>query len=104
MLATLRTLLLGNRLSPRSREQWLAWLQANRTGDERIRAGLPKGWRVGDKTGTGERGTANDVAIVWPPARGPLIVTAYLTGTDAAAEQRNAALAEVGRLAASVIG
>lgn len=104
MLATLRTLLLGNRLSPRSREQWLAWLQANRTGDERIRAGLPKGWRVGDKTGTGERGTANDVAIVWPPTRGPLIVTAYLTGTDATAAQRNAALAEVGRLAASVIG
>lgn len=104
MLATLRALLLDNRLSPPSREQWLAWLQANRTGDERIRAGLPKGWRVGDKTGTGERGTANDVAFIWPPGRGPIIATAYLTGTAAAAGERNAALAEVGRLVASIVG
>jgi beta-lactamase class A len=104
MRATLRALLLGNRLSPSSRDRWLAWLQANQTGGERIRAGLPKGWRVGDKTGTGERGTANDIAIVWPPGRGPIVVTAYLTATTAAAAQRNAALAEVGRLAASVVG
>lgn len=103
MLATLRTLLLGGRLLPRSREQWLAWLRANRTGGERIRAGLPEGWRVGDKTGTGEHGTTNDIAIVWPPARAPLVVTAYLTGTTASAGQRNAALAEVGRLAASIV-
>jgi len=103
MLATLRTLLLGNRLSPRSRERWLAWLEGNRTGDKRIRAGLPKGWRVGDKTGTGERGTANDVALVWPPGRGPIIVTAYLTATTAAAGERDAALADVGRLAASIV-
>ncbi|NRO95951.1 class A beta-lactamase [Paraburkholderia sp. NMBU_R16] len=104
MRATLRTLLLGNRLSPNSRDRWLAWLEANQTGGERIRAGLPTGWRVGDKTGTGERGTANDIAIVWPPGRGPIIVTAYLTATTAAAAQRNAALAEVGRLAASIVG
>lgn len=104
MRATLRTLLLGTRLSPSSRDRWLAWLEANQTGGERIRAGLPKGWRVGDKTGTGERGTANDIAIVWPPGRGPIIVTAYLTATTAAAAQRNTALAEVGRLAASIVG
>lgn len=104
MRATLQTLSLGNRLSPSSRDRWLAWLEANQTGGERIRAGLPKGWRVGDKTGTGERGTANDIAIVWPPGRGPIIVTAYLTATSAAAAQRNAALAEVGRLAASIVG
>ena len=79
-------------------------LQGNRVGDERIRAGLPKGWRVGDKTGTGERGTTNDVAFVWPPGRGPIIVTAYLTATTAATGERNAALAEVGRLAAAVVG
>jgi len=104
MLATLRALLLGNRLSVHSRELWLDWLQGNRTGDHRIRAGLPKGWRVGDKTGTGERGTANDVAFVWPPGRGPIIVTAYLTATTAAAGERDEALAEVGRLTASIVG
>ncbi len=43
------------------------WLLANQTGASRLRAGVPPGWRVGDKTGTGNHGTTNDVAIVWPP-------------------------------------
>lgn len=66
MLGNLRELLLGERLSASSREQLVAWLVANQTGGERIRLKLPKDWRVGDKTGTGDYGTANDVAILWP--------------------------------------
>ena len=34
---------------------------------ERIRAGVPQGWKVADKTGTGgSYGIANDIAVVWP--------------------------------------
>jgi beta-lactamase class A len=43
------------------------WLVACRTGDQKIRAGLPKDWRCGDKTGAGGYGTNNDIAILWPP-------------------------------------
>jgi beta-lactamase class A len=43
-------------LSTRSREHLIAWIVANKTGDARLHAGCPSGWRVGDKTGSGERG------------------------------------------------
>ena len=101
MLSNLQTLVLGDVLSSRSRDRLTAWLIGNKTGDTRLRAGLPKEWRVGDKTGAGEHGTTNDVAIVWPPGRTPIIISTYLTGTAATAAQRNATLAAVGRLVAS---
>jgi beta-lactamase class A len=51
------------------------WMKGNTTGDELIRASVPKGWEVGDKTGAGGYGTRNDIAIVWPPNRDPIIIT-----------------------------
>lgn len=86
MAADLHALVLGDRLSQRSRDQLTAWLVSNKTGGARLRAGLPKGWRVGDKTGSGERGTANDIAVIWPPNRKPLIVSVYLTDTKASTD------------------
>ena len=82
-------------LSAASREQLTTWLIANKTGDTRLRAGLPKDWRVGDKTGSGARGTANDVAVVWPPDKAPIMIAAYLTGATVSAAQQNATLASV---------
>ncbi|MFM0393166.1 class A beta-lactamase [Paraburkholderia phytofirmans] len=103
MLGNLRELLLGERLSSSSRAQLLAWLAANETGGARIRAKLPKDWGVGDKTGTGDHGTASDVAILWPPGRGPVLVTVYLTETDGDAARSNAAIADVGALVVASI-
>jgi beta-lactamase class A len=103
MLSNVRTLVLGNALSAQSRDRLTGWLVGNKTGDARLRAGLPNTWRVGDKTGSGERGTTNDVSIVWPPGRAPIVVSAYLTGTSAPAAQRNATLAGVGRAVASTL-
>lgn len=102
MLADMRALLLGDVLSAASRTQLIDWLVANRTGDERLRGGFPPGWRVGDKTGTSGNGIANDLAIAWPPGHGPLLVTAYYDGPGATPEQRNAVLAEVGRIVAGL--
>jgi len=68
----------------------------------RLRARLPKDWRVGDKTGAGERGTTNDVGLFWPPDRDPVIVSAYLTSSPSPAEQRNAIIAAVGEAVANV--
>jgi len=99
MLADMRTLLLGKRLTVASRGQLTDWLVANKTGGTRLRAGLPREWRVGDKTGLGERGTSNDIAIVCPGDRAPLLVTTYLTGAvNATSAQRDAAIAQVGAL------
>ena len=92
-----RRLLLGDVLPPEGRDQLGKWLIANKTGDTRLRAGLPQGWRVGDKTGAGEHGTCNDVAIVWPRERSPLIIAVYLTGATLDPNGRNDVIASVGR-------
>jgi beta-lactamase class A len=103
MVANMRALTLDKALSATSREQLVRWLIGNKTGDTRLRAGLPAGWRVGDKTGSGERGTTNDVGVFWPPDRAPVIVSIYLTQTAASPTQRNATLAAVGRAVASAL-
>ena len=91
-------ILVGGALSARSSNLLHAWLVADQTGLDCIRAGVPKDWVAGDKTGSGSNGTRNDVAILKPPGRAPIIVAAYLTGATAPSAERNAALAEVGRI------
>ena len=100
MVDTMSALLLGNALSANSRDRLTGWLVANTTSNRGIRPGLPKNWRSGDKTGSGANGTSNDVAIVWPPGRAPVLVAAYLTEATVPLEARLAALAEVGRVVA----
>lgn len=102
MLQTMQKLVLGDALTPPSRAWLQRWLLATSTGDKRLRAGVP-GWKVGDKTGSaGESGTANDVAVLWPPGGGaPVLVTCYLTRSSAKPEQRDAAIADVARAVAA---
>ncbi len=102
--ATLQRLALGNALSPPSREKLQRWLRDNRTGGTRLRAGLPTGWEIGDRTGTARNGTSNVIAVLWPPRGAPLVVAAFLTGSGAAPAARDAALAEVGAAIAAGIG
>jgi beta-lactamase class A len=102
MAENMRKLVIGDALSQSSRTQLATWLTATKTGDKRLRAGLPKDWRIGDKTGTGgAHGPVNDVAVAWRPGGGPIIVTAYFTESSASDEERNGVLAEVGRIAAA---
>lgn len=102
MLETLRHLLLGEVLSEPSRTRLLAWMRGCLTGTDKLRAGLPAGWSAGDKTGSGAQGESNDVAIVFPPHRPPLLVTAYYAAPAIDARERSAVLAEVGRIAAAL--
>jgi beta-lactamase class A len=104
MLGNVHTLVVGNALTAASKEQLTKWLLGNKTGDTRLRANLPPGWRVADKTGSGERGSTNDIGVIWPPGRAPVVVTIYLTETTANADQRNAALAAVGKAVAGALG
>jgi len=103
MLGSLRAVTLGEALSPASRALFTGWLVDCRTGGQRLRAGLPAAWRVGDKTGTGERGTYNDIGLAWPPGRAPLFIAAYLTGNPGPAERANGALAAVARAVAEAV-
>jgi beta-lactamase class A len=90
MLGNLRELLLGDALGVDSRERLLRWMRANTTGGDRLRAGLPPQWQIGDKTGSGAKGTTNDIAILWPPGGKPLLVCAYLTRSTLDSAKRDA--------------
>ena len=100
MVSTMQTLLLGDALSAASREKLIGWMVACETGRARLRAGLPTDWRVGDKTGTGERGSFNDLAIAFPPNRAAILIASYISGATASADICNAAHADVARLVA----
>jgi beta-lactamase class A len=102
MCTDLERLLIGDALSSTSRDLLQTWLLNCKTSDARLKAGLPAGWRVGDKTGSGERGSTNDIGLIWPPGRKPIIIAVYLTNTDAAPGHRNATIASIGRLVADV--
>lgn len=97
MVATWNTLLLDDALTPASRERLTGWLVDNRTGDKRLRAGLPRGWRVGDKTGNNGQDTTNDIAIAWPPGRKPILIAAFHDRGSPDDDARNAVLADVAR-------
>ena len=104
MLGDLRVLLVGDELSPASREQLNRWLSGNTTGAEMIRAGVPKGWQVGDKTGRGANGATNDIAILRPPGRAPILLAVYSLGSTASANARLGAIAEAARIVSDVLG
>ncbi|NQE92997.1 class A beta-lactamase [Nocardia terpenica] len=69
-----RTLVLGTALSPEKRGLLTDWLLRSTTGTGRIRGAVPASWPVAHKTGTGDYGRANDVAIIYPPSTPPLVL------------------------------
>lgn len=101
MAKTMQTLLTANALSAPSRQLLLQWLLANTTGGKRLKAGIPTGWTIGDKTGTNKT-DSNDIGILLPPQGTPIFVTAYLADSTASAQTKDETIAEVGRLAASI--
>jgi beta-lactamase class A len=106
MLGNLKTMLLGNGLSPQSRARVMGWLAASTTGGAMLRAGLPSAWAAGDKTGRWSsndpaQGATNDLAIITPPGRKPILVAAYTMGGKGDDAARQAVLADIGRIVAA---
>lgn len=107
MAQLVRRITTGTILQPDSRQRLLHWMENTRTGARRLRAGLPADWRSGNKTGTGRaEGTTNkcnDVAITFPPRRGPVVIAAYFDSGEYTAQveaRHEAVVAGVGRIAA----
>lgn len=101
MVRLMRTLLVDGPLRRQSRQQLAEWLVRSRRGLDRLRAGLPDGWRVGTKAGTGARGAMNDLAIAWPPRRPPILIASYLDAPSATDDDRAAVHREIARRVAT---
>ncbi|MEN0107050.1 MAG: class A beta-lactamase [Pseudomonas sp.] len=104
MAHSLQKLVLGDALPASQRQQLQDWLRGNTTGATRIRAGVPATWQVGDKTGTGDYGTTNDVAVLWPPGKAPVVLALYLTQNAKDATPRNETLAAATRIVVDWLG
>ncbi|MEU8254262.1 class A beta-lactamase [Micromonospora inaquosa] len=90
----LRAYAVGDALEPADRDILNEWLQGNTTGGELIRAGVPDGWVVGDKTGAGGYGTRNDIAVICPPDRAPIVLAVLSSRDQKDASYDNALIAE----------
>lgn len=93
----LRRFLLGHVLSAARRHTMVTWMRGNTTGDEQIRAGVPAGWKVADKTGSGDYGVTNDIAVAWRPSGAPVVIALLSHRTAKADEADNALLAAATR-------
>lgn len=101
MATLLRRVALDDGLAPAQRDQLQNWMRGNTTGDTRIRAGVPAGWVVADKTGTGAYGSSNDIGIVFPPKGAPLVLALYYTQADPQAKANSEILAAATKIVMS---
>jgi len=104
MAASMRVLMLGDALPAAQRAQLVTWMRGNKVGDKRLRAGMPAGWTVADKTGTGDYGTTNDAGVVWSPSRAPIALAVYYTQARADARSKEDVIASVARIVVQAFG
>ena len=90
----LKAFTVGNALPADKRKILTEWMKGNATGDKLIRAGVPTDWEVADKSGAGSYGTRNDIAIVWPPNRAPIIIAILSSKDEKEATYDNQLIAE----------
>lgn len=89
----------GDLLDDDARATFVETLRGSTTGMDTIRAGVPDGWVVGDKTGTSGHGTRNDIGVVWPPDGDPIVLAVLTHATAGDEEPDDALLAEATRVA-----
>ena len=99
MAASVGSLVLGENILPAAERRMLVqWLKDTKTGTARIRAGVPRNWQVGNRSGTGPYGITNDVALLWPPEGEPYVLALYYMQEDPQADIKEELLAEVAQL------
>jgi beta-lactamase class A len=92
-------------LTAENRTLLLGWMFGSPTGAARIKAGVPAGWRVAHKTGTGGYGPTNDIGILYPPSGEPVVIAIYFHATQASTPaQREAVIADATRMALAALG
>ncbi|MBB3324588.1 class A beta-lactamase [Atlantibacter sp. RC6] len=96
MAAGLQKILTSNTLTPANRATLDSWMREDKVGDALLRATLPQGWSIADKTGAGGHGSRAIIAAVYPPQQAPFYVAIYITRTEATMPMTNTAIAQIG--------
>lgn len=97
MAMLLKANTIDDALTLRSRAGLVQWLRGSRTNSQRLGAHVPAGWQLGSKTGSGPKGTTNDVGVYWTASGAPIVVAVYLTESRASDAVRNSVIASVAR-------
>ncbi|MFJ6841292.1 class A beta-lactamase [Streptomyces griseoluteus] len=100
---TFELLTLGRALGGGEREQLVGWLRGNTTSGKRFGAGLPSGWVLADKTGTGSYASANDLGVAWTGRGTPLLLSVLSTRPEPDAPVDEALIEETARLLATTL-
>ncbi|MEU8073019.1 MULTISPECIES: class A beta-lactamase [unclassified Micromonospora] len=103
LAGSLRAYTLGDALRPADRDLLLGWMRASTTGSGLVRAGVPDGWQVADKSGTGGYGTRNDIAVIWPPGRAPIVLAVLSSRDGRDAKPDDAVVAEAAKAAVTAL-
>jgi beta-lactamase class A len=98
IVKSLHTLLFTPVLSEDYRNQLKQWMIDNKVSDTLFRSVLPAGWSIADRSGAGKHGSRGITALVWSGTHSPLIISTYLTQTEASFEERNKAIADIGKV------
>jgi beta-lactamase class A len=104
MAGNLRALVLGKALSAPSRERLTGWMADCKTGDNRLRGGLPKAWRIADKTGNNGKDACGDIAVAWPRPDTPVVICAYVQGGAPSDALKTQVFADIGRMVGERLG
>ena len=99
MCANLQRLFTSDVLSVASRTKLEGWMQQGQTGLKMIRASIAADWKVGDKTGRSGDGATNDIAVLRPPAGGPIFLAIYTVDPVEPQDARDQLVAEVAKTA-----
>jgi beta-lactamase class A len=90
----------GELIQPANASLLLGFMERARTGGERrLRANLPAGTPVADKTGSGTAAT-NDIGVITlPDGKGHLAIAVLINGTKSKTEAQEKLIAEIARAA-----
>jgi beta-lactamase class A len=100
MVRDLNAVLLGKVLTDASRARLENWMLDSMIDGNLLRAGLPRDWRVGDKSGSGDHGSRNDIGIILPPRAASILVSVYYTESAEPVSSREQVIAGAGQIIA----
>ena len=93
---SLKKVLLDDGLPASAQATLKQWMLDDQVAGALLRATLPADWKIADKTGAGGHGSRSIIAVIWPPAKKPLVVGIYITQTKAPMTESNQAIARIG--------